>query len=53
MSSNLSEPEPVNSIVTIGRPDEPGLVSKSARVPESLKSSPVICGTVGGVYSKR
>ena len=53
MSSNLSEPESVNSIVTIGRPEAPGLVSKSARVPESLKSSPVICGTFGGSYSKR
>ena len=34
ISSNLSAPESVNSIDTIGRPDAPGLVSKSARVPE-------------------
>ena len=51
--SNWSEPFPVNSMVTIGRPAPPGLVSKSARVPESFRSSPVICGTVGGSYLKR
>ena len=44
----------VNSIVTIGwLPAAPGLVSKSARVPESLRSSPVICGMFGGSYLKR
>ena len=31
------------------RPAPPGLVSKSARVPSSLRSSPVICGTFGGL----
>jgi hypothetical protein len=51
--SNLSEPFPVNSIVTIGRPAPPGLVSKSARVPDSFRSSPVIWGMFGGSYFKR
>ena len=53
MRSKASAPEFVNSIVTMGLPPAPGLVSKSARVPESFRSSPVICGMLGGSYLKR
>ncbi len=50
ISSNRSEPRFVNSIVTIGCPVDG---SKSARVPESFRSSPVIWGTSGGSYLNR
>ena len=43
ISANLSPPLSVNCIVTIG---SPVVVSKSWRVPESLRSSPRISGTV-------
>ena len=42
ISPNLSAPESVNCIVTIG---SPVVVSKSWRVPESFRSAPVISGT--------
>ena len=50
ISSNLSPPLPVKSMSTIGSPVR---VSKSCRVPESLRSEPVISGTSGGVYRIR
>ena len=54
MSPNLSVPSFVNCISTIGSPD---VVSKSLRVPESLRSSPFIsgigCSSFSGWYLKR
>ena len=50
ISSNRSLPLFVNSSETIGWFVR---VSKSCRVPESFRSAPVICGTVGGSYLNR
>jgi hypothetical protein len=44
ISPKRSAPSSVNCSVTIGCPPPPVLVSKSCRVPSSLRCSPVICG---------